>query len=88
MMDSLVDLIALPAVARSMRSAAREATRRSAFGMAALLAAAAGLFFFTRSSLVLIERHVDPAEASAILGVAYGVLGAILYFAATKRRRG
>jgi hypothetical protein len=32
---------------------------------------------------------MDPAEAWAVLGSVYGVLGGVLYyFAATKRRRG
>jgi copper homeostasis protein CutC len=88
MIESLVKLVALPAMARSVRASARDAATRSAFGVAAVLAGAAGLFCFTRSSLVLMERHMDPAEAWALLGVVYGALGGALYFAATRRRRG
>ena len=88
MIESLVKLVALPAMARSVRASAREAATRSAFGVAALLAGLAGLFCFTRSSLVVLERHMDGAEAWAVLGLVYGALGAALYFAATKRRRG
>jgi copper homeostasis protein CutC len=86
MMDALVKLIALPAMARSLRGLAREAVRRSAFGAAALVAGTVGLFCFTRSSLVLMERHIDPAEAWALLGVVYGAFGTVLYLAATKGR--
>jgi drug/metabolite transporter (DMT)-like permease len=85
MVESLVNLIALPAMARRVRGLAREAMRRSAFSVAALVAGVVGLFCFTRSSLVLMERHIDPAEAWALLGVVYGAFGTVLYFAAIKR---
>ena len=88
MIESLVKLVALPAMARSVRASAREAATRSAFGVAALLAAAVGIFCLSRSSLVVLERHMDPAEAWALLGAVYGALGGALYFAATRRRRG
>jgi hypothetical protein len=87
MIESLVRLIAVPTIAHSMRVSASEAARRSALGAAAALAGAAGVFCFTRSSLVLMERHIDPAEAWAVIGLVYGALGTVFYFAATKRRR-
>ena len=88
MIDSLVKLVALPAMVRTVRASARDAAARSAFGVAAVVAGLAGLFCFTRASLVVMERHIDPAEAWAVLGVVYGALGGVLYFAATRRRRG
>lgn len=88
MIAPLLKLVALPAMARSVRASAADAATRAGFGLAAGLAGAVGLFCFSRSSLTLMERHIDPAEAWAVLGSAYGVLGGALYFAATRRRRG
>ena len=89
MIGPLLKLAALPAMARVAKHSAAEVAMRAAFGTLAALSAAVGLFCFSRSSLTLMERHMDPAEAWAVLGSVYGMLGGVLYyFAATKRRRG
>ena len=89
MIGPLLKLAALPAMARAAKQSASETAMSAAFGSLAALSAAIGLFCFSRSSLTLMERHMDPAEAWAVLGSVYGMLGGVLYyFAATKRRRG
>ena len=55
-------------MARSVRASAADAATRAGFGLAAGLAGAVGLFCFSRSSLTLLERNMDPAEAWAVLG--------------------
>ena len=88
MIGPLLKFMAVPAMARSVRASAADAATRAGFGLAAGLAGAVGLFCFSRSSLTLLERNMDPAEAWAVLGGFYSLAGGILYFAATKRRRG
>lgn len=88
MMEAVLRLIALPTMARSMRASASEAARRGGLRLAAALAGAVGLFCFSRSSLAVLERHMDPAEAWAVLGGFYSIAGAVLYFAASKKRPG
>ncbi len=88
MIGPLLKLMTLPAMARSVRASAADAATRAGVGLAAGLAGVAGLFCFSRSSLTILERNMDPAEAWAILGGIYSVAGGILYFAATRRRRG
>jgi len=46
------------------------------------------LFCFSRASLMVLERHMDPAEAWALLGGVYAGVAGVLYFYATNRRRG
>ena len=41
----------------------------------------------SRAAVTLLERHMDPAEAWAVLGCFYGVIGGVFYLAATRRRR-
>jgi hypothetical protein len=88
MIGPLLKLLAVPAMARTVRASAADAATRAGFGLAAGLAGAVGLFCFSRSSLTILERNMDPAEAWAVLGSFYSVAGGILYFAATRRRRG
>ena len=88
MIGPLLKLMAVPAMARTVRASAADAATRAGFGIAAGLAGAVGLFCFSRSSLTVLERNMDPAEAWAVLGGFYSVAGGILYFAATKWRRG
>ncbi|HSI01440.1 MAG TPA: hypothetical protein VLA02_12630 [Reyranella sp.] len=87
MIGPLLKLATLPAMARvAKKSAAETATRAGVIALAGL-SGAVGLFCFSRASLTVMERYMDPAEAWAVLGGIYGVLGGVLYFAATKRRR-
>jgi hypothetical protein len=88
MIGSLLKLAAVPAMARAARASAADAATRAGIIAAAGLSGAIGLFCFSRSSLTLMERHMDPAEAWAVLGGVYSVVGGALYFVATKRRRG
>jgi hypothetical protein len=87
LIEALVRLLALPAMARAARASAADAARRAALGTAAGLAGLVGLFCFTTASLTLLERRVDPAEAWSLVGGFYAVVGGLLYFAATRRRR-
>ena len=88
MIGSLLKLATLPAMAREAKQSAAETATRVAVVALAGLSGAVGLFCFSRASLTVMERYMDPAEAWAVLGGVYGVLGGVLYFAATRRRRG
>src|SRR6185437_10763303 len=74
LIEGLVRLLALPAMMRAARAAA---------GLAGLV----GLFCFTNASLTLLERRMDLAEAWSLVGGFYVVIGGLLYFASTRRRR-
>jgi hypothetical protein len=87
MIAPLLKIAAVPAMARAARASAADAAARAGLMAGAGLAGAIGLFCVSRASLTIMERHMDPAEAWAVLGGFYGVLGGALYFAATKRRR-
>ncbi len=82
----VVKLAAASAAGRAIKEAASEATQRVAFGLAAAVAGVVGLFCFSSAALTLLERHMDPAEAWAVVGSFYGVVGGIFYFAASRRR--
>jgi len=75
-------------MARNLRASAAETATRAGLSVAAGLAALVGLFCFSRASLVVLERHMDPAEAWALLGGVYAGVAGVLYFYATSRRRG
>jgi hypothetical protein len=88
MIGPLLKLAAVPAMARAAKESAAEAATRGGIIALAGLSGAVGLACLSRASLTLMERHMDPAEAWAVLGGFYGVLGGALYFAAARRRRG
>jgi hypothetical protein len=88
LIEGLVRLLALPAMARAARASASDTAQRVALGTAAGLAGLVGLFCFTNASLTLLERGMDSAEAWSLVGGFYAVIGGLLYFAATRRRRG
>ena len=88
LIDQLLRLAALPARARELRASATQTATRAGLGMAAGVAALVGLFCFSFASLTLLERHIDPAGAWALLGGVYAGVAGGLYFAATRRRRG
>lgn len=73
---------------RALRDAAAEAGQRLMLAVAAGIGGAVAVLCFSRAALTLLERHMDPAEAWAVMGGFYGVVGGVLYFAATRRRRG
>ena len=87
LIEGLVRLLALPAMMRAARATAGDTAQRVALGAAAGLAGLVGLFCFTNASLTLLERRMDPAEAWSLVGGFYAVVGGLLYFASTKRRR-
>jgi hypothetical protein len=84
----LIRLAALPAMARAARASAADTAQRAALAAAAGLAGLVGLFCFTHASLTLLEQHMDAAEAWSVVGGFYAAIGGLLYFAATRRRRG
>lgn len=83
----MLRLAAASMAGRVIRNAAAEATQRTLGALAAALAGAVGLFCFSAASLVLMERHMDPAAAWAAMGCFYGLLGCGVYLLATRRRR-
>lgn len=87
MIGPLLKVMALPAMARSAKASVADGAVRTGFGLLAALSGAVGIFCFSRSSLTVLERHMDPAEAWAVLGSVYSVVGGIFYLAATRRRR-
>ena len=87
LIEGLVRLLALPAMMRAARATAADTAQRVALGVAAGLAGLVGLFCFTNASLTLLERRMDPAEAWSLVGGFYAVVGGLLYFASTRRRR-
>ena len=88
MIAPLLRLAATTAAGRAVRTVAADATNRLMLSLGAGLAGAAAVFCLSRAAVTLLERHMDPAEAWAVLGGFYGVLGGVSYLAATKRRRG
>jgi hypothetical protein len=75
-------------MAERVRAQAADGARRGGLAVAAGLALAVGLFCLSRAGLTVLERHMDPAEAWALLGGIYAGVAGALYFAATSRRRG
>jgi hypothetical protein len=88
MIGPLLRLAATTVAGRAVRNVAADATHRLMLSLGAGLAGAAAVFCLSRAAVTLLERHMDPAEAWAVLGGFYGVLGGVSYFAATRRRRG
>ena len=74
-------------MARAARASAADGARRAALAAVAGLAGLIGLFCFTNASLGLLERRMDPPEAWSLVGAFYALIGGLLYFAATRRRR-
>jgi hypothetical protein len=87
MLAPLLKLAATSIAARNLRSAAVDAATRAGLVMGAVAGAVIAVLCFSRAALTLLERHMDPAEAWAVIGAFYGVLGGVLYLAATRRRR-
>ena len=88
LIESLLRLAALPAMARNLRATAADAATRAGLAAAAGVAAAIGLLCLSYALVTLLAREMDPAAAWAILGGLYVLVGGGLYFAATRRRRG
>jgi len=88
MIAPLLRLAATTMAGRAMRDVAADATNRLMLVLGAAVGGAAAVFCLSRAAVTLLERHMDPAEAWAVLGGFYGVIGGVLYLAATRRRRG
>ena len=88
MIGALLQGFAASAAVRVVRTAAVETGHRLALTVAAGLAGAVALLCFSHAALTLLQRHMGPAESWAALGSVYGIAAGLLYFAATRRRRG
>ena len=88
LIESLLKLAALPAMARGLRATAADTATRAGLIAAAGVAGAIGLLCLSYALLTLLAREIDPAAAWAIIGGLYAVAGGGLYLAATRRRRG
>ena len=88
LIETLLRLAALPAMARGLRATAADAATRAGLTVAAGVAGAVSLLCLSYALLTLLAREMDPAAAWAIVGGLYALAGAVLYFAATRRRRG
>ena len=87
MLGPLLRIAASSVAARTLRNAAADAASRAVLVLGAAVGAVIAVFCLSRAALTLLERHMDPAEAWAVIGAFYGVLGGMLYLAATRRRR-
>lgn len=87
MIGPLLRLAATTVAARNLREAASDAMMRALLAVAAVAGGIFALVCFTHAGLTVLERQVDSAEAWAIVGLVYALLGGILYFAASRRRR-
>jgi len=87
MIAPLLRLAATTMAGRAMRDVATDATNRLMLVLGAALGGAVAVFCLSRAAVTLLERHMDPAEAWAVLGCFYGVIGGVFYLAATRRRR-
>jgi hypothetical protein len=82
----LLRLAAASVAGRAIKEAAADATYRVVLTVGAAAAGFVGVLCFSRAALTLLERHMDPAEAWAVVGSFYGVVGGFFYFAASRRR--
>ena len=87
MIAPLLRLAATTMAGRAMRDVAADATNRLMLVLGAALGGAVAVFCLSRAAVTLLERHMDPAEAWAVMGSFYGVIGGVFYLAATRRRR-
>lgn len=86
MIGPILRVAASAAAARSLRVITYQAVTRAALALGAALAIIVGALFLSFSAFTLIDRHLDPAAASAIVGSFWALLGAS-YFVAVRRRR-
>jgi hypothetical protein len=86
MIAPLLRLAAASAAARTMRTAAADVMLRLMLTLGAVLAGAMGVLCFSYAGLTVLQRHLDPAEAWAIMGGLYAAAGFVLYLVATRRR--
>lgn len=88
LIEALIRVAALPAIARGLRNTAVDAATRTGLTFAAGVVGGIGVLCLSYAGLTLLQREMDPAAAWAIVGGLYGAAGGGLYLAATRRRRG
>jgi hypothetical protein len=86
MIGPLLRVAASAAAARSLRTAAHDATTRAMLAIGAAVAVATGAVCLAAAAFLLLERAVDRPAAWAIMGAFWGAVG-LVYFAAARRRR-
>lgn len=86
MIGPLLRVAASSVAARSMRTAVEDALTRTLLSIGAALAVVVAAVCLSCSAYILIERQLDSAAASAIVGAFWGIVGAG-YFVAARRRR-
>jgi hypothetical protein len=86
MMGPLLRVAASSVAARSLRTAAQDALTRALLTLGAALAVSIGSVFLSFSAYAFLETRLDPAGASAIVGL-FWLLAGGGYFAASRRRR-
>lgn len=86
MIGPLLRVAASSVAARSLRTAAQDAFSNALLTLGAALALGVGAIFLSFSAYAFLESRLDPAGASAIVGLFWGSLGGA-YFVANRRRR-
>ncbi len=86
MIGPLLRVAASAAAARSLRTAAHDATTRAMLAIGAAVAVATGAVCLTAAAFLMLERAVDRPAAWAIMGAFWSAVG-LIYFAAASRRR-
>jgi hypothetical protein len=86
MIGPFLRVAASAAAARSMRTAAHEATTRAMLALGAAAAIATGAVCLTAAAFLLLERAMDRPAAWATMGAFWSAVG-LVYFAAARRRR-
>jgi len=86
MIGPLLRVAASSVAARSLRMAAQDALTNALLALGAALALAVGAAFLSFSAYVFLASRLDPAGASAVMGL-FWLLAGGSYFVATRRRR-
>ena len=86
MIGPLLRVAASSVAARSLRATAQEALNNALLTVGAALALGVGAIFLSFSAYAFLESRLDPAGASAIVGLFWASLGGA-YFVANRRRR-
>ena len=86
MIGPLLRVAASSVAARSLRATAQEALNNVLLTVGAALALGVGAIFLSFSAYAFLESRLDPAGASAIVGLFWASLGGA-YFVANRRRR-
>ena len=86
MIGPLLRVAASSVAARSLRTDAQDALSNALLTLGAALALGVGAIFLSFSAYAFLESRLDPAGASAIVGLFWVSLGGA-YFVANRRRR-